>query len=271
MTRKHKTLLLSMAAVVLLAIGVMGTFAYLTSQSETVTNTFTVGRVSFSKDQYQKTKGLNETEVDQYGIPKYRYSDGLFLINKADGLLDAGATPITVDGKNVYIDSEGNFVDRYHNPLTVEGITTIENYAQENGGEALRVTANEYKLLPGKKYLKDPKAFIERGSEPAYVFVELTNPLESIEANEAASTIQAQVESNGWIQISKEAEKSLWRHKDIVDASESEIELAIFESFTVDKQAQIDIAPGDIVVKAFAIQADGLSPENALEQVNFAH
>ena len=43
MKNKKKTLLMSLAAVLLVAAGVFGTLAYLTSTTETVKNTFTVG------------------------------------------------------------------------------------------------------------------------------------------------------------------------------------------------------------------------------------
>lgn len=57
---KKKIVALALVFCLSLAIGVGGTLAYLTSTTETVTNTFTVGSVSAS---------LNEAKVDLYGNP----------------------------------------------------------------------------------------------------------------------------------------------------------------------------------------------------------
>ena len=51
MKTKRKALLLSLCAVLLVVASVMGTMAYLTSTSATVTNTFTVGNVGITLDE----------------------------------------------------------------------------------------------------------------------------------------------------------------------------------------------------------------------------
>ena len=53
-----KTLVLAVCAILLVAGSVMGTLAYLTSQTDTVTNTFTYGNVAIT---------MNETDTDEYG------------------------------------------------------------------------------------------------------------------------------------------------------------------------------------------------------------
>ena len=60
MKSKHKALLLSLCAVLLVAASIFGTLAYLTD-SETVTNTFAVGKVGLS---------LDEAKVDRMGNPE---------------------------------------------------------------------------------------------------------------------------------------------------------------------------------------------------------
>ena len=57
MRTKTKALVLALCAVLLVVASVMGTMAYLTSQ-DTVTNTFTVGKVAIT---------LDEAKVDEYG------------------------------------------------------------------------------------------------------------------------------------------------------------------------------------------------------------
>lgn len=103
MTRKtqkklRKLLTLVGCAVLLVCVSVGATIAYLTSTTEVVQNTFTVGKVAIT---------LDETDVDIYGKKK---SDD-------------------------------------------------------------RVTENDYKLLPGHTYTKDPTVTVKAGSEASYVRV----------------------------------------------------------------------------------------------------
>ena len=101
MKTRSKALLLTLCAVLLVAASVLGTMAYLTDK-ETVTNTFTVGKVKIE---------LDEAKVDENGTP-------------------------------------------------VEG--------------AARVKANEYKLMPGHTYTKDPTVTVKEGSEESYVRMKVT-------------------------------------------------------------------------------------------------
>ena len=94
--KKFKALLVVACALLLVAASVFGTMAYLTS-TDTVTNTFTVGKVAIK---------LDEAKVNTDGTP-------------------------------------------------------VAN--------AERVKANEYKLLPGHTYTKDPVLTVKGGSEDAYV------------------------------------------------------------------------------------------------------
>lgn len=60
MKAKTKALVLAVCAVLLVATTVFVTMAYLTSKTETVNNTFTVGKVGIT---------LDEAKVDEYGTP----------------------------------------------------------------------------------------------------------------------------------------------------------------------------------------------------------
>lgn len=102
MQLKVKQIIALVVVVALLMAGsVLVTMAYLTSQ-DTVTNTFTVGKVKIT---------LDETDVDEYGV-------------------------------------------------------AIEN--------AERVKTNEYKLIPGHTYVKDPTVHVEAGSEESYLRMMVT-------------------------------------------------------------------------------------------------
>lgn len=71
--KKTKIALTLVCAILLVAASVMGTLAYLTATTGTVTNTFTVGKVSFDVG-----GGLDEAKVDQYGNKEYK-EDGTTL------------------------------------------------------------------------------------------------------------------------------------------------------------------------------------------------
>jgi len=101
MKTKHKALLLTLCAVLLVTASVLGTLAYLTD-TEAVTNTFAVGRVGLS---------LDEAKVDQMG------------------------------------NQEG----------TTRWTPTADDPKQE------------YYLLPGHSYTKDPTVTVDAGSEESFV------------------------------------------------------------------------------------------------------
>ncbi len=110
MKRKHKALLLSMCAVLLVAVSIFGTLAYLTGK-DTVTNTFTVGSVGLE---------LDEAEVNPDGT----YKNGHNIRVKANKYhLLPGHTyykdpTVTVDAK-----SEDTYVRMM---VQVEGIDSLK-------------------------------------------------------------------------------------------------------------------------------------------------
>ena len=68
-----------------------------------------------------------------------------------------------------YLKSEANV----NNTFTVGNVhitldeTKVDEYGSKDGNE--RVTENEYKLIPGHKYIKDPTVTVIAGSEDCYV------------------------------------------------------------------------------------------------------
>ncbi len=97
---KKKIALVLVSVVLVAALAVGATLAWLTD-TETVTNTFTVGKVGIT---------LDESKVDVYGAKE---------------------------------------------------------------GE-VRVIANEYKLIPGHTYIKDPVVTVDEGSESSWLFIEVS-------------------------------------------------------------------------------------------------
>lgn len=197
-----KSIALVMMAVLLVAASVMGTLAYLTS-TDTVKNTFTVGKVAIK---------LDEAKAN------------------TDGSLVAGAA---------------------------------------------RVKANNYKLLPGHIYNKDPMVTVLAGSEPSYIKMTVTfskaNELDAIFAPTGGAdliSIFKGYDAANWINKgnTKDATANtrtyeFW-YKEAVGAPDGDVALdALFDSITVPgeiTQKQLEtIADMTITVNAYAIQADG--------------
>lgn len=177
MKTARKTLLLALCAILLVGATVMGTLAYLTS-TQTVTNTFTVGKVAIT---------LDEAKVDIGGAP--------------------------VPGAD-------------------------------------RVTENDYKLIPGHSYTKDPAIHVSADSEECWLFVKVENGIADIEA---FSPIAFQMALNGWMPV---ADGSNIYCRDATNMANDDV--LIFDGFTISSDADVEAYAGEtIVVTAYAIQADG--------------
>ena len=179
-----KTLTVLLALVLVIAMSVAGTMAYLTS-TDSVTNTFTVGNVTIT---------LDETDVDKYGV----------------------AIP-----------------------------------------DVPRTDANEYRLIPGHSYTKDPIIHVDSLSEDCYLFVKVVNGIKNYEA---ATTIADQMTAKDWKVV--DADKGIYVYaqgtadKTAVAAGSN---VTVFESFKIDGNAKLpaDGTDLDVVVTAYAVQADG--------------
>lgn len=196
-----KKLMTVLALVLVIAMSVVGTYAYLTS-TDTVTNTFTVGDVQIK---------LDEAKAN------------------ADGSLVPNAD---------------------------------------------RVKANDYKLLPGHTYNKDPMVTVLKGSEKSYVKMTVTftksAELDAIFAPNGATltSIFNGYDSANWIYkgntedtVKNTRTYEFW-YKETVAAPNANVALdALFDSITVpggiDNDQLKTIEGMTITVNAYAIQADG--------------
>lgn len=147
MNNMKKLLILLLCAVTLVAAGVFGTLAYFTD-SEAVTNTFTVGRVGIS---------LDEAKVNLQGQP-------------------------LKEGKPI-VDAE---------ELERVGLEKVDRW---------QPTANdkeqEYYLLPGHSYTKDPTVTVDAGSEDAYVRMMATITYQK-EADKVLDESWLNIDSANW-------------------------------------------------------------------------
>lgn len=225
MSKKVKSLLLVLCALVFAVAGVFATLAYLQDGDE-VENTVTIGDIEIVMD-------------------------------------------------------EGTYggIDKYDGTVTFDFDTRRQD--------------NEYHLIPGVTYPKDPTIHIAVKSEPAYVFVKVENQLKDLEVAAAedavnglpAGTIYDQMIANGWVEVDATAYPGLWVYAgdkcvdgkaNIVDAKQDAVDLQVFGQFKVNPTADNegnpdlnDFADAKINVKALAIQTVGFNGDyhNALPQI----
>lgn len=205
--KKSKAILMALCAVLLVAASVMGTLAYLTS-TDSVTNTFTVGKVAIT---------LDEAKVGTDGTP-------------------------------------------------VQG--------------AARVDANEYHLLPGHTYKKDPTIHVATDSEDCYLFVKVENGIAAIE--DPSKTIAAQMDAKSWAVVDPVNGIYVYGPAAAPTAVSANRDVVVFENFTIlgtvtnDQLAghpvdpdhpDGELVPGyegaKVVVTAYAVQKDGFENKDA--------
>ena len=189
-------------------------------------------------------------------------------------LLVAGS----VMGTMAYLTSQ----DEVTNTFTVGSVSIKLDEAQVDkdgtyvNGHDTRVKANEYHLLPGHTYFKDPTVTVLKGSDASYIRMLVTineqNDLDAIFAPTGAdlTSIFGNVSSD-WTLV-KETENDddtrtyEFRYKETVAAPDADVILDdLFETITVPSTItaeQLATIQGlEITIVANAIQADGF--ENA--------
>lgn len=167
----------------------------------------------------------------------------------------------TVFATTAYLTS----TDSVKNSFTVGNVRIALDEADvdEDGtpvADAARVQANEYKLIPGHSYTKDPTIQVAETSEDCWIFVKVENGLSAIEAeNTPATTIAAQMAAKGWTAV--EGSDNVYAYQDIVQAGTA---IVVFENFTISGTADVAAyADAEINVTAYAIQADGFASASA--------
>lgn len=145
---------------------------------------------------------------------------------------------------------------------------------------AARVQANDYKLLPGHTYNKDPMVTVLKGSESSYVKMTVTfskaAELDAIFAPDGANLISIfkGYNATNWIAKGDTKDTStntrtyeFW-YKEAVAAPDADVALeALFNQIvvpgTITKEQLATIAGMTITVNAYAIQADGFANAEA--------
>ena len=169
---------------------------------------------------------------------------------------DSVTNTFTVGQVNITLDEAK--VDEYGNPVD-EGGKQVEL------ASAPRQTGNEYKLIPGHTYTKDPTVNVDSSSEDCYLFVKIENGLGT------DGTI-AGLETNGWALVDQPTNIYVYKGTgtDGKLAVSKNAKIKVFDTFTFGEKADpnnYDTATNNakIIVTAYAIQADGLSEKTPAE------
>ena len=174
--------------------------------------------------------------------------------------------------------------DAVTNTMTVGKVSIIVDEADVTSAGVLipgasRVKGNEYHLIPGKTYVKDPTMTVAGDSEAAYVRMLLTlnckTALDAIfDPGVVLDSIFLGYDAASWIYKGETVDTVAdtityeFRYKEIVVPNGTDVELvALFDSFTVpgdldgaDLEAIKDL---EITVVGHAIQAEGFQTEDA--------
>lgn len=175
--------------------------------------------------------------------------------------------------------------DEVKNTFTVGKVEiTLDEAKVDQNGTAVtpaeRVKTNNYKLLPGHTYTKDPTVTVKKDSEPSYVKMTVTfsnaKELDAIFAPGGANLISIfnGYDAANWIAKGNTKDTTantrtyeFW-YKEAVGAPDADVALdALFDSITVPgkitKEQLATIEGMTITVNAYAIQADGFANATA--------
>ena len=188
---------------------------------------------------------------------------------------------ISIGGTIAYLTSNDEVV----NTFTVGNVAIKLDEAKANTDGSLvpnadRVKANDYKLLPGHTYNKDPMVTVLKDSETSYIKMTVTfskaNELDAIFAPTGAelTSIFNGYDAANWTYKGNTKNTTdntrtyeFW-YKEAVGAPTADVALdALFDSITVpgtiDNKQLATIAGMTITVNAYAIQADGFDTADA--------
>lgn len=133
-----------------------------------------------------------------------------------------------------------------------------------------RVTANEYKLLPGHTYVKDPQIHVAPTSEDCYLFVKVENGIAAIESKDAGKSVDAQMVANGWTKVEGQTNVYVKMNGNALQIVKGGETVNVFETLTidgatVDKTKLEQYKNATITVTAYAVQKDGFEGKSAAD------
>ena len=141
---------------------------------------------------------------------------------------------------------------------------------------------NNYHLMPGKTYDKDPTIYIDSSSDASYLFVKVRNNIASIEygnfvhsngsvsvADAEKPTIEEQMIAYNWVKYAETATGTVYVYTDgskalPVGGTSGISRVDVFDTFSIDKHADISLYGGaKVTLTAFAIQIAGFEDNPA--------
>lgn len=120
------------------------------------------------------------------------------------------------------------------------------------------VTANNtYKVIPGVTEAKDPFVRVKSGSEKCYVYVTVKN---SVKLDDGTVVASVDINETDWEVVAVDGDTTLYRYKEVVDASSEEKTLQVFTKVSYDatkilKDNIAQVSADTITVVAYAYQA----------------
>ena len=195
-----RTMSMILALVLALSVTAFGTVAYLTDRTS-VTNTFTIGDVDIEMDETDVDEdgnpivpggenpdldgdGKPEVDLDGDGTPDIEVEvtpDGDIIIDPTPDNPSDPENDIVVDPNNPEVDLNGDEIPDIKVEVGDDEIiiTPIDPETGDPSGDPIvidptpeepgRTDENEYKMVPGKSYIKDPTITVKQGSEECYV------------------------------------------------------------------------------------------------------
>lgn len=174
----------------------------------------------------------------------------------------------SVLGTMAYLTSQ----DEVTNTFTVGSVSITLDEAKVNTDGTYvtdkdnRTDKNNYHLLPGHSYIKDPTIHVGADSEDCWLFVQITDEIAAIQD---ADTIATQLAANGWTLVN--GTTNVYAHEDIAGEGD---DVVVFETFKIkgdiENTALATYANNTIKVIAYAVQADGFDTAAAAWTAAFA-
>lgn len=138
---------------------------------------------------------------------------------------------------------------------------------------AARATSNEYRLVPGQAYTKDPTVHVNNDSENSYIFVKVENGIADFEAANGVdyTKIAGQIVENGWTALGGTYPNIYYKEFTQPEAPATECtDLVVFEEFKLADNANtlsgwdtIDDQNINITITAYAVQQEGFDSAEA--------
>lgn len=163
----------------------------------------------------------------------------------------------SVAGTLAYLQAKSEVVNTFtFGEVKIELDETDVDLNGTKDGE-VRVKANEYKLIPGHTYIKDPVIHVDENSENCFLYVKVINPIAGIEAEKK---IETQLADNGWTLV--DGSTDTYYYKEVCGAGYN---IPTFTQFTVrgDVQDLSTYEDVQVIVTAYAVQVDGFADANA--------